>query len=337
MARRIPALNTLRTFEIAARHLNFTRAAEELHVTPAAVSAQIRSLEDQLGVRLFLRTSRSVRLSSAGSILLAAVEEAMTGLAEAMERVVAGAKRPAFKISTSYSFAAKWLVPRLHRFRAEHPGLDVHVDANDRLVDLTRDEVDVAIRFGSGVYPGLRVDRLFEEEVFPVCSPRLAQGDPPLREPSDLRLHALIHEGWRAQGDVWPDWRMWLLAAGLGDIEALHGIHYHQSALAIQAAIDGQGIALSTTSLVADDLAAGRLVQPFELSLSVPQFSYFLVAPKRSRERPGVTAFRTWILAEVSSSTAAIPGPAARDATECASAASTCPVPPSTRPGRGER
>ncbi|WP_191060664.1 transcriptional regulator GcvA [Geminicoccus harenae] len=299
MARLIPGLGMLRTFEAAARHLNFTRAAEELDVTPAAVSAQIRSLEDVLGVRLLWRTSRSVRLTEAGEVLLEAVSESLDRIGQAVDRIRAPSGRPSLKISTGFSFAAKWLVPRLERFRRHHPDLDVRLDVSERLADFLRDEVDVAIRFGAGVYPGLRSDRLFDEQVFPVCSPRLLHGDPPLRAPDDLRHHALIHEAWQSQDGTWPDWRMWLLAAGLEDIDLGRGLHVQQSALAIQAAVDGQGVALGNTSLVADDLAAGRLVQPFALSLNVPGFAYYLVAPRRSADRPVVRAFRDWLMAEV--------------------------------------
>lgn len=299
MIRRIPGLGALRTFEAAARHLNFTRAAEELNVTPAAVSAQIRTLENQLGVQLLWRTSRTVRLTEAGLVMRDATEDALAILEKAAKRISASGGRPTLKISTGFSFAAKWLVPRLYRFRKLYPDLDVRLDANDRLVDFAGDAIDVAVRFGSGIYPGLRVDRLFEEKVFPVCSPDLVDGDPPLRALDDLRKHLLIHEDWHVQDDLWPDWRMWLLAAGLEDMDGMGGIHFHQSALAIQAAVDGEGVALGNTSLVADDLAAGRLVQPFALSLDVPQFAYFLVTPRAKAERPTVRAFRDWLLAEV--------------------------------------
>ncbi|WP_027132428.1 transcriptional regulator GcvA [Geminicoccus roseus] len=299
MARRIPGLNALRTFEAAARHLNFTRAAEELSVTPAAVSAQIRTLEEQVGVRLLWRTSRNVRLTEAGELLCDAVGQALDLVGQAVEQIGTPAIRPTLKVSTGFSFAAKWLVPRLDRFRRLYPDLDVRIDANDRLVDFVRDEIDVAIRFGSGIYPNMRVDRLFEEQVFPVCSPKLLDGDPPLRVPEDLRHHVLIHEAWPAQDGSWPDWRTWFLAAGLADVDMQRGLHFQQSALTIQAAIDGQGVALGNTSLVGDDLAAGRLVQPFALSLSVPRFSYFVVAPRRNAERWSVRAFRDWILSEV--------------------------------------
>lgn len=300
MARRLPGLPALRTFEAAGRHLSFTKAADELAVTPAAVSAQIRVLEEQIGVRLFWRTSRTVRLTQAGEILLAAAAEAFEVIGRAVERIGGAGARRTLTVSSGLSFAAKWLVPRLDRFRRLHPGIDIRLDATEQLADFTRDEVDVAVRFGPGVYPGLRVDRLFDEEVFPVCSPVLLQGAVPLHRPADLRHHTLIHEDWlgREEG-IWPDWRSWLLAAGAADVDATQGFHFRQTALVIQAAIDGQGVALGTTSLVADDLASGRLVRPFDLALKgPPQFAYYLVAPRATADRPLVKAFRDWVLAE---------------------------------------
>jgi LysR family transcriptional regulator, glycine cleavage system transcriptional activator len=190
-------------------------------------------------------------------------------------------------ISLGMSFATKWLVPRLDRFRRLHPGVDVRLDVTERLADFAREEVDAATRFGAGVYPGMRADRLFEEELFPVCSPGLVRGERPLRHPEDLRHHTLIHVDWRAEGETWPDWPMWLLAAGVTDVNPSRGIHFRETALAIQAAVEGQGVALGNTSLVSDDLAAGRLVRPFDLSMRGPaRFAYHLVAPRATADRP---------------------------------------------------
>ncbi len=300
MAKRLPGLASLRTFEAAARHLSFTKAADELHVTPAAVSAQVRALEEQLGVRLFWRTSRAVRLTGAGETLLGAVSEALAVIARAVERIAGTNRGRILIVSTGLSFAAKWLVPRLGRFRRLHPEVDVRLDVTDQLADFARDGADVAIRFGAGVYPGMRADRLFEEELFPVCSPALLKGAEPLRQPGDLRRYTLIHLDWQAQGETWPDWRMWLLAAGVEEVDPTQGIHFRQTTLVIQAAVDGQGVALGSTILVADDLAAGRLVRPFDLALKgPPQFAYRVVSPRATADRPLVKAFREWVLAEV--------------------------------------
>ncbi len=295
---RLPGLPALRVFEAAARHLSFSRAADELGVTPAAVSNQIRTLEDQMGVRLFTRTSRTVRLTGKGQILLAGVSEAFTTLGRTFERI-GGNDATTLSVSMSASFAAKWLVPRLDGFRRAHPGIDVRIHVSDHYVELTGDDTHVGVRFGDGVYPGHRTDRLFEEFLFPVCSPALLRGGHPLRVPDDLRHHTLIHLDWHARGDTWPDWRMWLLAAGAHDVDASRGLHLSQFDLVSQAAIAGQGVALGNTSLVGDDLAAGRLVKPFDLSLRAPSvFAYYLVAPLAIADRPLVAAFRGWVLRE---------------------------------------
>jgi LysR family transcriptional regulator, glycine cleavage system transcriptional activator len=299
MAGNLPGLGALKTFEAAARHLGFTKAATELGVTPAAVSHQMRELEDQLGVKLFWRSSRVVRLTPAGEILRTAVAGALEGIERAVTRLRTVDGRPRLMVTVSPSFAAKWLVPRLDRFLQICPGADVRIDVSQRLIDFAREDVDVGIRFGKGDYPGLRADRLFEETVFPVCSPKLLKGAHPLRHPRDLRHHTLIHIEWDAQWQTWPNWKMWLLAAGVDNVDAERGLHFSQTALALQAAVDGQGVALGDASLVSDDLAARRLVRPFELTLKGPSdFAYHVIAPEAAAERPLVKAFREWILSE---------------------------------------
>jgi LysR family glycine cleavage system transcriptional activator len=297
MVQRLPSLLALRMFEVAARHLSFTRAAGELNVTPAAVSHQVRALEAELGVKLFIRTSRSVRLTRAGEDLKRAVADGQStnGIAVAQMRRPDG--RRTLTVTASPSFAAKWLVPRLERFRLLQPEIDVRIDVSEHLVDFGREEADIGIRFGTGAYPGLRADQLSDETVFPVCSPRLLRGAHPLRHPRDLRHHTLIHDEWQSQGPTWPHWRMWLLAAGVEGIDASRGLQFSLYSLCVQAAIDGQGVVLGNTSLVAYDLAAGRLVRPFELALKV-QFAYYVVSPRSTSELPLVKAFREWLLAE---------------------------------------
>jgi LysR family glycine cleavage system transcriptional activator len=299
MTGNLPGLGALRSFEAAARHLGFTKAASELGVTPAAVSHQMRELEDQLGVKLFWRSSRVVRLTPAGEILRAAVAEALEGIGRAVMRLRTVDGRSRLMVTVSPSFAAKWLVPRLDRFLQLCPGADVRIDVSQRLIDFTHEDVDVGIRFGTGDYPGLRADRLFEETVIPVCSPKLRKGTHPLRYPRDLRHHTLIHVEWNAQWQTWPNWKTWLLAAGVEGVDPERGLHFSQTSLAIQAAIDGQGVALGDSSLVADDLASRRLVCPFDLTLKGPaQFAYYVIAPEAAAERPLVKAFREWMLAE---------------------------------------
>ena len=294
-----PGLRSLRAFDAAARHLSFTKAAAEMNVTPAAISHQIRELEDQIGASLFTRTSRSMSLTREGDILLAASTEAIDHLSAALQRIRKLKNHKQLRISASPSIAAKWLVPRLDRFLAEMPGADVRVDVSASIIDFERDDIDVAIRFGEGKYPGLKAELLFHDHVFPVCSPKLMQGPHALKTPRDLLKHQLIHLDWEAQGLPWPNWRMWMLAAGIREFDDTAGLHFGQTSLAVQAAIDGQGIALGDSNLVADDLAAGRLVKPFELSLKAPpQFAYWVLSPKDMSDTPMVKAFRDWVMKE---------------------------------------
>jgi LysR family glycine cleavage system transcriptional activator len=195
------------------------------------------------------------------------------------------------------AFAAKWLVPRLERFREAEPKIDVRIHGSMERVDFAREPVDMAIRYGTGVYPGLRVDLLMDNEVFPVCSPRLQRGLHPLRKPEDLRHHTLLHLEWDRRDDTWPDWRMWLLAAGARGVDPTRGPRFSQSDFAIEAAIDGQGVALTGRALTSADLAAGRLVRPFELSMPT-RFCYYVVCPQARAEEPKIAAFRDWVLAE---------------------------------------
>ena len=300
MGRRLPPLNALRAFEAAGRHLSFTKAAAELNVTPAAISHQVKALEAQLGVSLFRRLTRALRLTDAGQAGLATLGQGFDKLAQGVEQMRAHGEDEVLTISVGPSFGAKWLVPRLERFRGRHPDVEIRIDGTDRLVDLARDEADVALRYGPGGYKGVRVDRLFRQVNTPVCSPALLGGAHPLRQPDDLRHHTLLHIDWK-EADA--TWRMWLLAAGLRDIDPTRGPLFSLESMAVQAALDGQGVALVGEMLVADDLAAGRLVRPFDPSLSRPlTFSYYLVSAKEKAERPKVAAFRDWLLEEVAAS-----------------------------------
>lgn len=299
MLRYVPGLQTLKAFDAAARHLNFTRAAAELNVTPAAISHQIKELEDQIGVVLFQRSSRAMQLTRPGEILKRAVSDSLESLNHALQRIRQLEVPTQLRVTASPSIAAKWLVPRIDRFLAGNPGADVRIDVSQAALDFEREDVDVAIRFGRGHYPGLRVEKIFGETVFPVCSPVLLQGRKPIRQPRDLLQHTLIHLDWEAQDAVWPNWRMWMLAAGVADFDETGGLHFQQTALAMEAAINGQGVALGELSIAAGDLAAGRLVKPFELSLKAPpQFAYYLVTRDDSNERPMITSFREWVMQE---------------------------------------
>jgi LysR family transcriptional regulator, glycine cleavage system transcriptional activator len=299
MIEHFPGLRTLRAFDAAARNLSFTRAAEEIGVTPAAVSNQIAELENQLGLTLFIRTSRSMRLTREGEILSVASAESLETLAKALHRLKRLENRNQIRVTSTPSVAAKWLVPRLDNFLEAFPSADVRIDVSNTLVDFDRDDVDVAIRFGAGKYPGLRADLLFNDTLSPVCSPSIITKDKPLQVPKDLLRHTLIHLEWQAQGSPWPNWRMWMQAAGIKDFDEKRGLHFGQTSLTIQAAIDGQGVALGDSNLVADDLAAGRLVKPFDLSLKAPDsFSYFLITRLDTKDAPMVNAFRDWCLLE---------------------------------------
>jgi LysR family glycine cleavage system transcriptional activator len=291
MARRLPPLNGLRAFEAAARQLSFTRAAEELYVTQTAISHQIKALEDRLGVKLFRRLPRGLLLTEEAQRYLPAIRDAFDLIANATDRLVAVSASGTLTVSVLPSFAAKWLVPRLGRFRAACPDIDLRISTSSHLVDFSREDVDVGVRMGRGVYPGLRVDWLFGESLVPVCSPELLAGPQPLRRPEDLRQHLLLHD------DDYAGWELWLELTGVQGVAARRGPIFTDSAMVVQAAADGQGVALARRRLAAGDLAAGRLVQPFDVS--IPQdLAYYLVCPEAGAERPKVRRFRDWLLAE---------------------------------------
>lgn len=305
----MPGMRALRTLVAAGRQLNFTRAADELGLTPAAVSYQIKEIEDQLGVTLFVRSSRSIRLTEAGAVLCEAATEAL----ELMGRATARAQKMTrgtreLKVTADAQFAAKWLMRRVERFRKVHPDMELRFDISYQTRDFRRDDVDVAIRFGTGRYPGLVADRLFDNVVVPVCSPKLLSSGRPLREPRDLLHHTLVHIEWAQQGIVWPNWRMWMAAAGVEDFDDSRTVVFGTSSDAIQAAIDGDAVALADFAMVANDLSEGRLVQPFEVGIRIPpEFAYFLVYPQEAAADPRIAAFREWILEEAAATDRASP------------------------------
>ena len=296
MAQRLPSLNALRAFEAAARHMSLTKAAEELHVTPAAISHQIKALEADIGAVLMRRVKGEYLLTEPAKAALAPLRAGFEQLAEAARRMRSEQGRHFLTLSVGPTFAASWLVRRLGRFKAAYSEIDVRLDTTDRLTDFVRDGVDIAIRFGHGDYPGLESLQLFAEEIYPVCSPALlAQG--PLRSPSDLAGHTLIHVDWTRENEETYDWKMWLTAAGASGVDYERGPRFSHSNLALQTAIDGQGLALGSDSLAGDDLQAGRLVRPFDVALPM-HFAYFLVYPLGSAEVPKIAAFRDWVLEE---------------------------------------
>jgi LysR family glycine cleavage system transcriptional activator len=294
--RRLPPLNALRAFEAAARHLNFSRAADELSVTPGAVSQQIQNLEDYVGAALFKRTPKGLLLTDAAQTALPALREAFDRLAEAASLLTAAVDGRRLTLTAAPSFAAKWLVPRLGKFEDAHPQVDVWLSAGIDIVDLTAGEVDLAIRYGGGRYPGLEVRRLMSETVIPVASPELIAANP-ISQPSDLAGHVLLHDGSPEPDDSCPDWTMWLAARGVKGVEGTRGPRFNQSSLVIEAAANGRGVALAKRTLAQADLDAGRLVAPLQDQTAV-DFAYYLVHPKAKGRLPQVKAFIGWIEAE---------------------------------------
>jgi LysR family glycine cleavage system transcriptional activator len=291
----LPSLNGLRAFEAAARHLSFTRAAAELHVTQTAISHQIRRLEAQLGMRLFTRGSRALSLTQEAQVYLPAVRAAFEDLHAATARLLRPNRDQLLTVSTMASLAAKWLLPRLGGFQAAHPGIEVRISTSAHLVDFRREEVDVAIRYGRGRWAGLRAQWLMAEDIFPVCSPALVQGKKALRRPADLAHHTLLHAGVSRD-----DWQLWLTAAGLPTSLASSqpGLTFDLSLMALQAAIDGLGVALGRTPFVEADIAAGRLVVPFDVKLPA-EAGFYVVALKETADLPKIAVFRDWLTASV--------------------------------------
>jgi len=297
MTGHLPPLSALRAFEVAARLKSFSKAADELSVTPAAISHQIHALEEDLGVRLFDRRSRAVELTPSARLLLPGLSEAFAGIQASVRRLRAHNDTGTLTVTASPSLAAKWLVPRLHRFQEQNPDIDVRISTTDNVVDLTRGDFDLAIRYGAGRYPGLAVELLLNNEVFPACSPRLLAAGPALRAPADLLHHALIHDQAVDRDPLAPTWAMWLKAAGVEGAPALPGLTFSVGYMAVDAAIAGHGVALAYSTIAAGDIAAGRLVRLFSLALP-DLFAYYVVTAPGALERPKVRVFRDWLRRE---------------------------------------
>jgi LysR family glycine cleavage system transcriptional activator len=293
--RRFPQLNSLRAFEAAGRWLSFSKAAEELHVTPAAVSQQIRQLEDYLGVTLFHRMTRAVRLTEEARAALPLMTEGFDRLAEAVERLAVTQETGLLTINTAPTFAATWLLQRLPDFSEKYPDIDLRLDASLVPRDFEREGIDISIRLSQGDYPGLYQARIFGEEFSPVCSPELLAGDKPLLVPADLKQHRLLHIDWGELHEAVPDWLMWFKAMGVNDIKSIPGPRFTIESMAIEAAIRGNGIALVSHHAVAEDLKAGRLVKPFDLAMPV-DYSYWMICPHEYLRRAKVKAFCDWVL-----------------------------------------
>jgi LysR family transcriptional regulator, glycine cleavage system transcriptional activator len=291
MPRRLPPLNSLPCFEAAARLLNFSKAAEELSVTPGAISRAIKHLEDQLNVQLFERETRSVRLTAVGEPYARAVRDVLEQLAAATAMATTRRSESTLNVTTSDGFAGRWLVPRLYRFHRAYADIDVRVATTGKLTNFRGDGIDIAIRYGGGNYPGLTSEFLTDEEVFPVCSPKLLKGAHPLRRPEDLKRHTLIR-------DTYPiDWAAWLSSAGVNGVNPRKGLTFDSYTFAVDAAVKGEGVALGRTTLVSDDLAAGRLVRPFKHALKGVASFYVVYPPEAMRQRK-VRVFRDWLFSE---------------------------------------
>lgn len=317
MATRLPPLNALKAFEAAARHLSVKKAAIELNVTPAAVSHQVRTLEEYLGVQLFHRYNRALELTDAARASLPKLREGFDCLGQAVERLRTHQSSGVLTVSAAPSFAARWLMPRLHRFLAAHPEIDVRVSARMRRVSVDGkgdvaeratvegwlDDSDVAILYGRGHYPGLRVNKLLDLTVTPVCSPQLLTGEHALKTPQDLQHHLLLHDDTGDLYDGEPFWEVWLKAASVSGVNARRGPHFSHAVLAFEAAMDGVGVLATMPVLAAEDIAAGRLVTPFELRVPLAS-GYYLVCEENAATRPAVAAFHDWLIEEAERKTA---------------------------------
>lgn len=303
---RLPPLNSLRAFEAAARHLSLRKAAAELHVTPAAISHQIKSLEQSLGVPVFKRLPQHIELTAAGEALLPRLSAAFEQMSEAVISVQRLQHSGKVTVAAPPALASKWLAPRLHRFTALYPDIDLHITADLGLIDSVREDsgeggnllenADIAIRSGHGEYEGYVVELLFPAYAIPMCSPRLLSGAHPLRTPDDLRHHTLLHhETGMDQTDAErPNWSAWLRAAGVQGVNERRGPRFNQVAMAMEAAADGMGVVLGVPVIASSDLDSGRLVMPFALSLPIAA-SYFLIHTEKAAREPSVAALRNWL------------------------------------------
>ncbi len=311
MSNRLPPLGALRAFEAAARHLSFKKAAAELHVSPAAISHQISTLEAYLGVTLFERLNRRLNLTDIGRAGLSSISTGFQALQAGVEMMRSTQGRLVLSVSSGPAFAARWLVPRLQRFAANHPDIDVRINASMHTIDghdaqiqaaaegaaEVQPAADIEVRFGSGVYPGYQVDKLLTVSLQPVCSPQLLADAQAMAHPRDLRHYTLLHDDAVSTLDGRPDWSSWLNLAGASEVNAGRGAHFTHGALAMQAAAERVGVALAIDALSAPDIAAGRLIAPFAQKLSL-QAAYYVVSPLARAHLTQVVAFRAWLLQE---------------------------------------
>jgi LysR family glycine cleavage system transcriptional activator len=296
MRRPLPPLNALRAFEATARHLSFSKAAAELHVTPAALSHQIRGLEDLLGLKLFHRRARSIDLTESARLIYPGVRTGFEAIRDAVERLGRGRDDRILVVSSSPGLTAKWLVPRLYRFLGRHPDIETRISASVAYANFTSDGVDVGIRLSSGVHPDLYVEKLSDEWLLPLCSPRLLNGERPLRSPHDVAHFPLIQVD--LPGIV-PTWADWLRLAGIEGIDTTRGLRLNVADHALDAASEGMGVVLAYKMVAARDIALKRLVRPFGPEILVPGRAYYFVCARGREKRAPVKAFRDWVFAEM--------------------------------------
>ena len=298
MANHLPSLDLLRGFEAAARHLSFTRAAEELFVTQSAVSRQIKALEDYLGKSLFKRMNRALQLTEAGQALYRTAAAALNQVDTAVARLRDEPASRMLTVTTTVSFASLWLVPRLAAFRKRHPGIDVRIAADDAVSQLARDQIDLAVRFCEPAFAPQGALPLAAEEVFPVCAPSVAN-DPrrPLKKPEDLAHHILLHLDNAGARWPWLDWTQWIAAMNVRDLKPAGSLRFSHYDQLIRAAVDGEGVAIGRTPLLRRLLRNGQLVAPFD-NKTVSSRQYFLLVAPASARRPDVRHFTEWLIAE---------------------------------------
>ena len=304
MKRDLPPLMWLRAFEATGRHMSFMKAAEELNVTPSALSHQVRQLEERLGVRLFERLNRAIRLTEAGARCLPGLRDGFDRMADAMAQVAPAAPANRLVVGSGPSFSAKWLAPRLYRFVEDNPTLDVRIAASLALGELSADGIDIAIRFGRGAYPGLIAERLIEEAVTPLCAPGLL-AEHAVASPRDLARVPLLHDDSMQFLRGAPGWPDWARAAGVGDIDTQGGLRFNYADHALDAAVEGAGMLLGRSSFATRDLRVGRLVRPFDLVLPVTGAAFWLVYPDGALDEDKTRIFRDWLLAEAEAETPA--------------------------------
>ncbi len=292
MNRTLPPLNALRAFEAGARHLSFTRAAEELSVTQTAISHQVRQLEDRLGVKLFERRPRALRLTAAGSLLYPALSDSLDRIEAAVARVRAAPQPRPLTLSVTPTFGSRWLAQRLGRFWRRHPDVDLRLHHSVQLVDLSRDDVDLAVRWGRGSWPGVKSEKLMRAQATPLCSPALLKGEHPLKSPSDLRHHTLIHQ------KDYQEWVEWLAAAGVYDINGQRGPVIDDANAIIQSTMEGDGVMIAIPEVLLPEIESGRLVAPF--GFDGPKVQGYTVNLLKSRaELPKIRSFQDWLFAEL--------------------------------------